>query len=359
MTEAKLGGARVPESPAQQLRVSVATVSPRVSVIVPARNEADYIGPCVRSVVTQKVPGGLEVIVADGRSSDDTAGLARDAGAVVVDNPLGITPAGLNAALAVARGDVIVRLDAHSVMPSGYVEASVRALEEEAGAVGAGGWRQVDPSGPWGRAVAAALASRFGIGNPRLWRRPRPQVGRLDVESVNLGAWRAEDLRAQGGWSERFVRNEDFELHHRLRQAGGRIVFDPAIWSIYHPRESLRAIARQYWDFGRSKAAMIRSYPRSLEPRQLGPIGLLATAMAAATPSRLSRPSRAALGVYFGALMCVSARGEGGWRTLPVLATIHILWGAGCLAEFATRLAAEGFRRVRKGRVRFSVPRRA
>ncbi len=313
---------------------------PRVSVIVPARNEADYIGPCVRSIVMQQVSGGLEVIVADGRSSDETARLAREAGAVVVDNPRQITPTGLNAALAAAQGEVVVRFDAHAVMPPGYVEASIQALEEEPGVAGAGGWRQVDANGPWGRAIGAALASRFGIGNPRLWRRPRPGEGRVDVDTFNLGSWRAEDLRAQGGWSERFVRNQDFELNYRLRRAGGRIVFDPAIWSIYHPRESLHAIARQYWGFGRFKTLMITTYPGSLEPRQLGPIGLLAAAAAAATPSRFSAPARAAIALYCAVLTIVAARAGGGWRTFPVLATVHASWGAGFLAGLATRLAA-------------------
>jgi succinoglycan biosynthesis protein ExoA len=315
---------------------------PRVSVILPARNEADYIGPCVRSIVSQQVSGDLEVIVADGSSSDETARLAREAGAIVVDNPLRITPAGLNAALAAARGDVVVRFDAHAVMPPGYVEASIQALHEEPGAAGVGGWRQVDASGPWGRAIAAALTSRFGIGNPRLWRRPGPGEGRVDVDTFNLGSWRAEDLRAQGGWSKRFIRNQDFELNYRLRRAGGRIIFDPAIWSIYHPRESLRAIARQYWDYGRFKALMIATHPRSLKPRQLGPVGLLTAAIAAVLPSRLAAPARAALAAYCGVLTIVAARTGGGWRTFPVLATIHAAWGAGLLAGLARRFAARG-----------------
>jgi glycosyltransferase involved in cell wall biosynthesis len=314
-------------------------------VILPARNEADYIGACVRSIVSQRVEGDLEVIVADGRSSDETARLAREAGAIVVDNPGRITPAGLNAALAAAQGDVVVRFDAHAVMPPGYVEASVQALDEESGAAGAGGWRQVDASGPWGRAIGAALASRFGIGNPRLWRRPGPGEGRADVDTFNLGAWRVEDLRAQGGWSTRFIRNQDFELNYRLRQAGGRIVFDPAIWSIYHPRESLRAIARQYWDYGRFKALMITAHPRSLKPRQLGPVGLLTAAVAAVAPSRLAGPARAALAAYCGALAIVAARARGGWRTFPVLATIHTVWGAGLVAGLARMLAGESGKR--------------
>jgi succinoglycan biosynthesis protein ExoA len=303
--------------------------TPRVSVIVPARDEAAHISACVRSIVAQDVPDGLEVIVADGRSTDATAELARSAGAVVVDNPLQTTPAGLNAALAAARGEVIVRFDAHAEMPPGYVAACVRALEEEAGALSVGGWVQIDGAGPWGRALGAALASRVGTGNPRPRRQPRSGDGRVDVDGFAFGAWRAEVLREHGGWDERFLRNQDFELSHRLRRAGGRVVFDPAIWSTYRPRESFRRIARQYWDYGRFKALAFTSAPQSIRPRQLAPLALLATAAAALTRARLARPARAALGAYAVALGVATARSRGGWRTLPVLATIHAAWGGG------------------------------
>ena len=111
----------------------------------------------------------------------------------------------------------------------------MRALEEEHGAVGVGGWVQVEPRGPWGRAIGAALASRFGIGNPRSWSPPSPGQGRMDVDTFPLGSWPAERLRALGGWDERFLRNQDFELNYRLRRAGGRLVFDPAIRSVVSP----------------------------------------------------------------------------------------------------------------------------
>ena len=282
------------------------------------------------------------MIVADGRSSDETARLAREAGAVVVDNPRRITPAGLNTALAAAQGEMVVRFDAHAVMPPGYVEASIQALDGGAGRCrrrGLAAGRAERALGPRDRR-RARLSLRDRESAPLA--PPRPGEGRVDVDTFNLGSWRAEDLRAQGGWDERFVRNQDFELNYRLRRAGGRIVFDPAIWSIYHPRESLRAIARQYWGFGRFKALMITTYPRSLEPRQLGPIGLLAAAAAAATPSRLAGPARAAIALYCGVLTIVAARAGGGWRTFPVLATVHASWGAGFLAGLATRLTARG-----------------
>src|SRR4051794_24119544 len=211
---------------------------PRVSVIVPARNEAATIEACVRSILEQRVDRGLEVVVADGASTDDTAALARAAGATVVENARRTTPAALNAALAAARGEIIVRFDAHGRMPPGYVEASVRALDEEPDTVGVGGWILVEPAGPWGRAYGDVLGSRFGIGNARSWRRPRDGAGRSDVDTFPLGCWPAEALRAVGGWDERFLRNQDYELNYRLRRTGGRLVFDPVVWSYYRPRES-------------------------------------------------------------------------------------------------------------------------
>jgi len=317
------------------------TTAPRVSVIVPARNEAETIEACIRSILAQAAPGGLEVIVADGRSTDDTARLARSAGAIVVDNPAGITPAGLNAALNAARGEVIVRFDGHSEMPYGYIAASVRALEEEPGAVGVGGWWDIRGRTPWGRAAAAALASPLGVGNARLRRPPRPGEGRVDVDGFAYGCWPSEVLRAHGGWDERLIRNQDFELSHRMRKAGGRIVFDPAIWSIYYPRESPRAITRQYWDYGRFKSLVFTKATESIRPRHLAPLGLLAVAAAALAPTRRMRPARFILGVYGTLLAAVTVRSRGGWRTFPTLLMIHGAWGSGLafgLLEQAARL---------------------
>lgn len=310
---------------------------PRVSVIVPARNEAGTIDECVRSILAQEVEGGLEVVVADGRSTDGTGDLARAAGAKVVDNAAQTTPAALNAALAAAEGTIIVRFDAHGRMPPGYVAASVKALDEEEGAVGVGGWVQVEPNGPWGRATGAALASRFGIGNARSWRRPDPSQGRLDVETFPLGCWPTERLRAVGGWDERLLRNQDYELNYRLRAGGGRIIFDPGVWSYYRPRESLRALARQYWDYGRFKALTVTTAPGSVHPRQVAPVLLLGTAVAAALPNEVGWVARRALAGYVLLIGGVAVTSRGGWRTAPALMTIHGVWGAGVLAGL-TRL---------------------
>lgn len=323
-------------------------MSPRVSVIVPARNEAATIEECVRSILAQEVEGGLEVVVADGRSTDGTADLARAAGAKVVENRAETTPAGLNAALAAAEGEIIVRFDAHGRMPAGYVAASVRALDEEEGAVGVGGWIAVEPNGPWGRATSAALASRFGIGNARSWRRPDPSQGRLDVETFPLGCWPTESLRALGGWDERLLRNQDYELNYRLRSTGGRIIFDPNVWSYYRPRESLRALARQYWDYGRFKALTVTTAPGSVHPRQAAPVLLLGTAAAATLPNELGWVARRALAGYVLLIGGVAVTSRGGWRTAPALMTIHGVWGAGVLAGLTKLGARSLLRRARR-----------
>jgi succinoglycan biosynthesis protein ExoA len=327
-------------------------MKPHVSVIIPARNEAAHIRDCLDSVMAQQVEGGLEVIVADGKSSDGTAELARATGATVVENPNGSTPAGLNAALAAAKGDIVLRFDAHGRMPPGYVAASVRALEEERGAVGVGGWVRVDPSGPWGRAVGAALSSRLGIGNPRSWREPPPDQRRVDVETFPLGCWPTGALRAAGGWNERLVRNQDYELNYRLRRAGGRIIYDPAVWSFYRPRESLGAIARQYWEYGRFKALTLMVAPASVRPRQLAPLGLLGAAATALLPFRVAVPARIAVGGYVVLVAGITVRLRGGWRTMPVLVTMHTVWGAGVVAGAAqvarSRLGARAFQRFPK-----------
>src|SRR5207253_4692456 len=125
--------------------------------------------------------------------------------------------------------------------------------------------------------------------------------------------------------------NEDFELSYRLRSNGGRVVFDPAIWSIYRPPESLPDVARQYWRYGQWKAAVLMTAPRSLRPRQLAPPAFVLTVAAAAVPTPFARPSRAALLVYLAALGVVAARSRAGWRTAPTIATIHGAWGAGLL----------------------------
>jgi succinoglycan biosynthesis protein ExoA len=276
-------------------------------------------------------PAPLEVIVVDGGSGDGTGELARQEGVTVISNPERIIPAALTRGLAAARGDVLVRFDAHSEMTPGYLEACLRALSSDPTALNAGGWCDVRAEGPWGRALAAALSSPFGVGNARLWRRPVSGSTRAYVDSVPFGCYRASALRSIGGWEKSPPVNEDFELNARLRASGGEVVFDPSIRAIYHPRESLGQIASQYWRYGRWKAAMLKRSPRSLRARQLAPPGLLAILALALVPRREALPARLALAGYAAGLGLASARAGSGPRTAVVLASLHLSWGSGFL----------------------------
>ena len=159
------------------------------------------------------------------------------------------------------------------------------------------------------------------------------------METFPLGCWPAESLLAAGGWDERLLRNQDYDLNYRLRSNGGRIIFDPKVWSYYRPRESLHALARQYWDYGRFKALTLANAPGSLHSRQLAPIGLLGTAVVALSPGDAGRLARRVLSGYALLIGGVAVKSRGGWRTVPVLITIHGVWGAGLLAGW-TRLLA-------------------
>ena len=306
---------------------------PHVSVIVPALNESRHIGACVRSILAQDIDAEVEVLVVDGRSEDDTAELARGAGATVVDNPDRVIPAALNRGLEHAGGEIVLRFDGHSEMPPGYVAASLRALDEMEGAGSVGGWCEVRASGPWGRALGEALASRLGIGYPLRWRRPAPGTGRMEVDTVHFGCYRRDVLNELGGWREDILANEDFELDYRLRQAGYTVVFDPAIWAAYRPRESFGAIAGQYLRYGRWKAEMLAGAPSSVRPRQLAPPALLTTLVMAVLPTPLRAPARMALGAYAAAISTAAVRSESGWRLAALLPTIHLCWGAGLLSR--------------------------
>jgi glycosyltransferase involved in cell wall biosynthesis len=311
-------------------------VNPRVSVVVPARNEARYITRCVRSILDQEFEGDLELLVVDGDSDDGTAELAAAAGARVLPNPEATIPAALNRALEAAKADVLLRFDAHAEMPPGYVRACLLVLEDE-GAANVGGWREARGEGPWGRAVARALRSPLGVGNSRIWRPPRANEHRRDVDTVPLGCFPTKVLRRIGGWQTDLLANEDFELNARLRANGGRVVFDPAVWSVYRPRESLGGLARQYWNYGWWKAAVLLDRPASLRARQLAPALLLAALGTAAWPGNKGQAGRTALAAYGMLLAGAAVRERGGWRLAAVLATMHVSWGSGVLAGLAAR----------------------
>ncbi len=308
------------------------------AVVIPVRDGAATLRAAVESALAQDVGGGLEVVVAVGPSSDGTAAVAERLAAShpavrVVPNPSGSTPAGLNRAIAATTAPVVARLDAHAVLPPGYLRRAVETLGRT-GAANVGGVQESVGVTAFERAVAAATASRFGVGDARyrLGGREGP------VDTVYLGVFRRHDLDAVGGFAEDLERNQDYELNWRLRETGRTVWFDPALRVRYRPRGSLGALARQYRQYGAWKREVLRRHPRSLRWRQLvAPATVLAVVgglLAAAVGRRRALVLPAGYGAAVVAASAVAGGGDPGVtaRLVAVFPTMHWSWGLGFMA---------------------------
>ncbi|MBW3661983.1 MAG: glycosyltransferase family 2 protein [Actinobacteria bacterium] len=316
--------------------------SPTVSVIVPARDDADGLPAAVASALEQQVPGSLEVIVAVGPSRDGTetvaASLADSSPAVkVVANPWGLTSAALNAAIAASSGEVVVRLDAHAVLPPGYIARAIEILRDT-GAVNVGG-RQVPVADEgFARAVAHAMRSPVGSGGATYRSGARPGV----VDTVYLGVFRRPALDQVGGFDETLVRNQDYELNHRLRRAGGVVFFHPDLAVEYRPRDTVGALWRQYFQYGAWKRRVLRRFPGSVRLRQLvAPTLVLALVVGAVLALTWSPwPLVGLVTAWIFVLLagaCASARSLAATPPVAVaLAVMHLAWGVGFLIGRAT-----------------------
>jgi succinoglycan biosynthesis protein ExoA len=329
--------------------------TPSVSVIMPIRNEAAFIHRSLGAVLAQDYPADrLEVLVADGMSSDNTRQIITDLAAAhpairvqIVDNPGGIVPTGFNAALAQARGEIIVRVDGHTIIEPDYIRACVDALART-DAQNVGG--RMDPVGvtPFGQAVALATTSPFGVGGARFHYSTQEEY----VDTVYMGAWPRSVFERIGGFDEHFVRNQDDEFNYRLRKHGGKILLSPAIKSTYYNRGSWRSLARQYYQYGLYKVLVLKKHAAQMRPRQFGPpIFVLALILGALASIflPLARIGFAALVLFYllanlAASILTARRGR--WSLLPLIsltfATLHIAYGAG----FLLGLLKFGFIRV-------------
>jgi len=312
---------------------------PTVTAVMPARNEEASIAAAVESLLDQNYAGSLDVVVAVAPSSDRTLEIVTDMAAAagritVVGNPAGTTPAGLNAAIAAATGDIIVRCDAHAEIPAGYVETAVRTIQAT-GAVNVGGVQDAIGVRPMQRAIAAAMSSPFGVGDARF------HMGGAAgfVDTVYLGVFRGDALESVGGFDETLVRNQDYELNYRLRQAGGGVYFDPSLRVTYRPRSSLRGLWKQYYDYGRWKRVVMRRHPGSARWRQfVAPafvVGLGLSGVVAITGH--GRLAAIVPGTYAAATLATTAvevakRKDTAVLLLPVVfPTMHVAWGIGFL----------------------------
>ncbi len=311
--------------------------TPSVSVVIPARDSAATLAAAVDSALAQATPGELEVVIAVGPSADATETLAGELAAADtrvrwVANPAGVTPAALNRAIAASHGEVVVRLDAHARLEPGYVATAIEVLRDT-GAANVGGTQRPVAEAGFARAVAAAMRSPAGAGGAAY----RTGTVPADVETVYLGVFRREALEAVGGFDERLVRNQDYELNHRLRQAGWRVRFDPRLAVDYRPRGSVRALARQYHDYGTWKRVVLREHPGSVKLRQLVPPALVAALLVTALIGLAGPwwPFGLLVAGYVLGLAVAGVHAGGarplGLATAVALGTMHLAWGTGFL----------------------------
>ena len=305
-----------------------------VSVVIPARAAGEMLPGCLDAVLAQLRPGD-EVIVAAGDEATASVALARgaqDARVRVVDNPAGTTPAALNVAIAAARHPVIVRVDAQSRIPPGYRERVVELLVTT-GAANVGGRQVATAEHGTAAAIAAAMNARLGHGGAAY----RSGARGGPVDTVYLGAFRADAVAAVGGYDERFTTNQDAELNERLRRAGGTVWLDPGLAVEYRPRGSLRALARQFRGYGRGRAMTARRHPGSLGRRQLAAPVLVASLFLALVALPWTLVPIALWAGGYGSLLLLGTLLEGpdARRRLPVtlaaLAVMHLAWGYGFL----------------------------
>jgi len=251
-------------------------VTPRVSLIIPCYNEEKTITHLLESIVLQTYPlDELEVIIADGNSTDDTLNQITEfqkshskINIQVINNPKRIIPAALNLAIQASHGELVLRMDAHTIPANDYIARSVQAFDEGKGE-NIGGVIDIQAGADtWiGRSVAVATRHPLGVGDARYrWAKTA-----VYADTVAFGLYARKTFNEIGFYNEDLLVNEDYELNARLRAAGGRIWVDPSIRSTYFSRPTLKALARQYFKYGFYKFRMLQKFPSTLRWRQALP----------------------------------------------------------------------------------------
>ena len=242
---------------------------PKVSVIVPCYNEQSTIRPLLEALRSQTFPRAeMEVIIADGMSTDRTRQVIAafqndfpDLEVRLVDNTVRTIPAGLNCAIEAARGEFIIRLDAHSKPYSDYVANCIKAHAAGRGDNVGGVWEIQPGAQTWiANSIAAAASHPLGVGDAMY----RLAASASEVDTVPFGSYRRTLIAKIGGYNESLLTNEDYEFNTRIRKSGGRVWLDPSIRSIYFSRSTLGELIRQYWRYGFWKWRMLRRFPDTI-----------------------------------------------------------------------------------------------
>ena len=324
---------------------------PLVSVLIPVLDEENYIIDCLESIAKGHYPlSRLEVLVIDGGSSDGTTDLVqtyilRHSWVRLLHNPKRTVPTAMNVGIAESRYDILVWLGAHAVYEPQYLIRSISMLQSENCAAVGG---IIQPAGKTltGSAIANATLSWFGTGRADY----RHATTRMTADTVFAGCWYRKSLLAIGGFDETWVHNQDYELNHRLRTQVGPIILDPEIRCIHYCRESLDALAVQYFQYGYWRLRTLFRHPESLRMRQIAPVllllGLCVSAGMALYGSLLAVPVPAGyllLTVFVSLCNAIAEKRFVYAFLLPLIfPVIHLSWASGFVWSFANQFLKMG-----------------
>jgi glycosyltransferase involved in cell wall biosynthesis len=329
-----------------ELSLSPGTQLPAVSVVLPVLNEELHLANAVQSILSQDYAGTLEIILALGPSKDKTNEIAERLALAntrisLVNNPSGRTAVGLNLALNKSTNPVIVRVDAHAEIQRNYISLAIEVMRLS-GAVNVGGIMGAQGVSSFEKAVARAMRSPLGVGASRF--HTGGDSGYVDT--VYLGVFLRAAVIAVGGFDERFIRAQDWELNFRLRQAGGKIFFDPRLHVTYRPRSTVRALAKQYFEYGRWRRVVSRRHKGTINYRYLAPpfsliAALLSIILAVALNALFIIPA-AIYGIFLIFASLLIGKGIIEKILLPmVLFTMQMSWGLGFLTSPKTLAPSE------------------
>lgn len=316
---------------------------PFVSVIMPVRNEADFIEQALKSILDSDYPAEkMEVLVVDGASDDDTRPIverlaASDARIKILDNPRRIVPTAMNIALKEMRGEVFIRIDGHAKIPADFISKSIECLKEHPDAWIVGGYIETVAKDFFGRAIAAAMCSPIGVGNARF------RLGDYEgwIDTLAFGAHHKWVVDKIGYFDEELVRNQDDEFNLRIILAGGKIWMSKSIRSTYFSRTSLGKLWRQYFQYGFWRIRTFQEHKRPAAMRQLVPLLFVLSILFLGVTGLFWRLFWYLLEtemIFYVMALFVGAFIVGiksGWRFVPiaplVFVILHFAYGLGCL----------------------------
>ena len=311
---------------------------PSVSFILPILNEERDLENCVSAILQQDYLGSIEIILALGPSIDKTTQIANtiaagDTRIKLVDNPTGQTARGLNLAIKSSSYEIICRIDGHSEIDRTYIKTAVLIMQET-GAVNVGGLMYANSEFGLQRTIAQAMRSKLGVGPSKF--HTGGKAGPSDT--VYLGVFKKSAIIAAGGFDERYIRAQDWELNHRMRKQGGLIWFDPRLIVTYRPRNSFSKLAKQYFQYGRWRRVIARQHPQTVNYRYLAPpIAVVITLVSIFSGLFINRililPSLAYIFLLLIGGFLIGKKLVDRLIMPFVLATMHFSWGVGFLTS--------------------------